>query len=111
MMETPLVEVPILLSNPGPSPEGLRGLHLQRLERLVRLRYQHELDLNKQGLRLLDRSVFAAYCDCRDAGGEEDARGILHEAALSAPRARGQLPLINAERRPQPSSSAVLPEV
>ncbi len=111
MMEPPLVEVPIALSSPEPSPEELRSLHLQRLERLVRLRYQHEQDLNKQGLRLLDRSVFAAYCDCRDAGAEEDARGILREAALSAPRRLGQLPLANPDRKRQPSSSAVLPEV
>ena len=105
-METPLVEVPIALSNPA----SLRGLHLERLERLLRLRYQHEQELNKQGLRLLDRSVFAVYCDCRDADAEEDARRILVEAALNAPRPRGQLPLVNAERRPQPSSRAALPE-
>ncbi len=60
--------------------EALRDVYLQRLERLVQLRQRHYYDLNEQGLRLLDHSIFAAYCDCRDLGAEENARGALREA-------------------------------
>lgn len=59
------------------SPASLREIYLQRLTRLQQLRQRHQSELNGSGLRLLDRSVFAAYCDCRDAGAEEEAREVL----------------------------------
>jgi hypothetical protein len=58
---------------------SLRSVYLQRLQRLRRLRHQHEQELNRQGLRLLDRSAFAAYCACREVGAEDEAREILRE--------------------------------
>lgn len=63
-------------------PASLRAVYLQRLQRLLRLRRQHEQELNKQGIRLLDRSLFAAYCACRDAGAEAEARAILAKANI-----------------------------
>jgi hypothetical protein len=63
-------------------PASLRAVYLQRLQRLLRLRRQHQQELNKQGLRLLDRSLFAAYCACRDAGAEVEARAILTKANI-----------------------------
>lgn len=59
----------------------LREVYLERLRRLQHLRQRHESDLNMNGLRLLDRSVFAAYCDCRDAGAGEEARQVLEGAS------------------------------
>ena len=49
-------------------PEQLREGYLSRLRRLLRLRRDHFEELNEQGLKLLDRSIFAAYCDCIDIG-------------------------------------------
>ena len=69
-------ETPISLADPA----SLREVYLHRLERLVRLRSQHEQELNGRGILLLDRSIFAAYCDCRYAGVESEARRILREA-------------------------------
>ena len=77
-METAsLVEVPLTVSTLA----AQRNVYLQRLERLQRLRLQHESELNQRGLRLLDRSAFAAYCACREIGAEQEALEILHSMA------------------------------
>ena len=77
-METAsFVQVPLTVSTLA----AQRSVYLQRLERLQRLRLQHESALNPRGIRLLDRSVFAAYCACRDIGVEQEARRILHTVA------------------------------
>ena len=72
-METTYAQVPITISTPA----AQRSVYLQRLERLQRLRLQHEGELNPRGIRLLDRSVFAAYCACREIGAEQEALQIL----------------------------------
>ena len=59
---------------------SLRGTYLKRLERIVRLRQRHHEELNPEGLRLLDHSIFAAFCDCRDAGAGHEARQVLQDA-------------------------------
>jgi len=75
-------------SAPGAaSPAALREGYLARLRRLLKLRRQHEQELNEQGLRLLDRAIFAAYCDCRDAGLHRQAVTLLREARFSIPPA------------------------
>lgn len=68
-------------------PAALREAYLRRLERLLHLRKRHERELNRQGMRLLDHSVFSAYCDCRDVGAEQEARALLREldVALKPP--------------------------
>jgi hypothetical protein len=66
-------------------PVALRAVYLKRLQRLVRLRRQHEEELNRQGLRLLEKSVFAAYCACREVGAEQEAMNILQAAGLTKP--------------------------
>ena len=77
-METAsLVEVALTVSTLA----AQRSVYLQRLERLQRLRLQHERELNQRGLRLLDRSAFAAYCACREIGAEQEALEILHSMA------------------------------
>ena len=76
-METiPSAKAPISVAQTAP----LRDVYLRRLQRLVRLRRQHERDLNSHGIRLLDRSIFAAYYECRDAGIGQEALQLLHEA-------------------------------
>lgn len=71
---------------------ALRDIYLARLERLLRLRQRHLDDLNPQGLRLLDRSIFAAYCDCRTLDAEPDARAVLHKADVSLKATARELP-------------------
>jgi hypothetical protein len=61
----------------------LREGYLSRLRRLLRLRRDHFEELNDQGLRLLDRSIFAAYCDCLDIGEGEAARAVLKDVRLT----------------------------
>ena len=78
METTPFAEAP----TPRARRASLRGVYLRRLRRLLRLRRQHDQDLNSQGLLLLDRSIFAAYCGCRDVGVEQKARDILHETTF-----------------------------
>jgi hypothetical protein len=64
-------------------PDQLRDGYLSRLRRLLRLRRDHFDELNEQGLRLLDRSIFAAYCDCLDIGQGEAAKGVLKDVRLT----------------------------
>ena len=64
-------------------PEQLKDGYLARLRRLLRLRRDHYDELNDAGLRLLDRSIFAAYCDCLDIGQGEAARSVLKDVRLT----------------------------
>ena len=64
-------------------PDQLRDGYLQRLRRLLRLRRDHFDELNEQGLRLLDRSIFAAYCDCIDIGQSDAAKAVLKDVRLT----------------------------
>ena len=105
-MDTPSVPPPYLLLTTLEG-DALRQLQVSRLERLLRLRRQHELELNRQGLRLLDRAVFAAYCECRDHGTDGEARRLLRQARLEEARStarRQQAPV------PQPSAPGARPE-
>ncbi len=87
MNTTPLAQVTVTES----SRDVLQGIYLQRLERLLRLRQEHEQDLNRHGLRLLDHSIFAAYCDCRQVGVGQAAREHLREAKFTLEQPGGQL--------------------
>jgi hypothetical protein len=66
----------------------LRDGYLSRLRRLLRLRRDHFEELNDQGLRLLDRSIFAAYCDCLDIGEGDAAKDVLKDVRLTVPMSR-----------------------
>lgn len=70
------------------TPGQLKDGYLNRLRRLLRLRRDHYEELNEQGLRLLDRSIFAAYCDCLDIGEASAARDVLKDVRLTVPLAR-----------------------
>ena len=69
-------------------PSALRGAYLERLRRLLELRQRHVDELNDQGLRLVDRSIFAAYLDCAEAGGGSEARTVLEQARMFLPDGR-----------------------
>lgn len=55
----------------------LQGIFLRRLRRLLQLRRDHEGQLNIEGIRLLDRSIYATYCDCISVGAPEAAQEVL----------------------------------
>jgi hypothetical protein len=67
-------------SDPTQAQAALQEVYLSRLQRLLRLRRQHEQDLNQHGVRLLDHSIFAAFCDCRELGAGARARTVLSAA-------------------------------
>ncbi|MCH8949585.1 MAG: hypothetical protein IIB87_04325 [Chloroflexi bacterium] len=85
------------------SPDSLRVVYTKRLRRLLRLRHDHEDELNGQGLRLLDKAIFAAYCACRDVGAETKAREVLRTANVTLKRTVGQLKLDNEQDQGAPS--------
>src|SRR3989344_2159383 len=59
----------------GPAEMG--EMSLWRLERFLRLKSEHEKELNLQGKRLLDRMVFSAFCSLSEAIGREEAVRVL----------------------------------
>lgn len=79
---------------------SLRETYLGRLRRLIRLRRQHEQELNARGIRLLDRTIFAAYYDCRNAGLEREAREILRRAQVELDRSADALAGSSGEEAP-----------
>lgn len=56
------------------------AVFLKRLRRLLVLRYQAARYLDTDDIRLLDRCIYATYCDSRDLGVEEEAKSLLGEA-------------------------------
>jgi hypothetical protein len=86
MKDTPVSEPRVAAAATGQLREG----YLARLRRLLRLRRDHFEELNDQGLRLLDRSIFAAYCDCLDIGEGEAARAVLKDVRLTVPMSRAK---------------------
>ena len=97
MDATQPTEFKILDSDPA-SP---KRVYADRMERLLRLRREHEQELNSQGIRLLDRAIFAAYCACREAGVEETAKSILLDANVILRESISQLELPDSEDLPR----------
>jgi hypothetical protein len=82
--ETVIVDEPIeQLSLFGPPewsevpPPAWLDVRLERLERLLELHRAHDGHLNVGGQRLLQRSIFATYVECREMGGSEPAGALL----------------------------------
>ena len=63
----------------------MQGVYLRRLRRLLQLRKNHEGQLNFDGLRLLDKSIYATYCDCVAVGAPEAAQEVLRRSSLPLP--------------------------
>lgn len=57
---------------------------LRRLNRLLRLRYEQGVQLNAEGVRLLDRAIYATYCDCVDLGVSQEAQHLLHRFPVAS---------------------------
>ena len=58
---------------------------LRRLNRLLRLREQQRDQLKPEGLRLLDRAIFATYRDCAAAGVSAEAQKVVQSQGTGAP--------------------------
>ncbi len=56
---------------------------LQRLSRLLKMRSEQREQLNEDGLRLIDRTIYATYCDAVDVGVTEEAQKLLHRSAAA----------------------------
>jgi hypothetical protein len=56
---------------------------LRRLQRLLRLRNEQSDELNGDGLRLIDRAIYATYCDATDVGVAEAAQDILRKVPIA----------------------------
>jgi hypothetical protein len=56
---------------------------LRRLNRMLRLREQQRAQLKPEGLRLLDRAIFAAYRDCSAAGVSTEAQEVVQSVGSS----------------------------
>ena len=77
----------ILRENEGPTVGT--EVFLKRLRRLLVLRYQASNYLDLDDVRLLDRCIFATFCDCLEVGAAEPARRYLDEARAAQIRAGG----------------------
>lgn len=62
----------------------LQAHFLNRLERVLRLRFEQTGNLNEGGTQLLDRAIYSTYCDCLDLGVGEEARELLRKFPVSS---------------------------
>ena len=69
----------------------MRGVYLRRLQRLLQLRRSHEGQLNIDGLRLLDKSIYATYCDCLSVDAIEAAQEVLRQFTVALPQSTPEL--------------------
>jgi hypothetical protein len=77
---------PPLASQRQPSGSVLARHFLSRLERLVQIRQTEAERLTDEGIRLIDRTIYATLCDCIDAGAGEVARAVLQSALAPSSR-------------------------
>lgn len=63
----------------------MQSVYLRRLRRLLQLRKNHEGQLNFVGIRLLDKSIYATYCDCVSVGALDAAQEVLRQATIALP--------------------------
>ena len=62
--------------------EPLQQHFLGRLNRLLRLRSDQSVQLNEEGQRLIDRTIYSTYCDAVDLGATDEAQTMLHRYAI-----------------------------
>jgi hypothetical protein len=70
-------DLPALLEGTEDRYSSLQLHFLRRLNRLLRLRQQQRTQLRPEGLRLLDRAIFATYRDCAAAGLSAEAQRVV----------------------------------
>jgi hypothetical protein len=61
----------------------MQGVYLRRLQRLLQLRKNHEGQLNFEGIRLIDKSIYATYCDCVSVDALEAAQEVLRRSTVA----------------------------
>lgn len=74
-------------SSPMESTLSLTPLQLhflRRLNRLLRLRSEQVVQLNGEGVRLIDRGIYSTYCDLRDLGVGNEAQKALQRYAVAS---------------------------
>ena len=72
-----------VLPEASPGDERFVDLYTRRLRRLVAIRRDHGDRMNEQGLRLLDRSIYSTFCDCRDLGAGARGRQLIEAVPVS----------------------------
>jgi hypothetical protein len=65
---------------------AMQHMYLRRLQRLLQLRKSHEGQLNFEGTRLLDKCIYATYCDCVAVDSLEAAQEVLRRATVTLPQ-------------------------
>ena len=75
---------PIKESDSSYSPLQLH--FLRRLNRLLRLRAEQAVQLNNDGVRLIDRAIYSTYCDAVDLSVAGEAQKLLHRFATASKR-------------------------
>jgi hypothetical protein len=73
---------PIKESDSSYSPLQLH--FLRRLNRLLRLRAEQSVQLNDDGVRLIDRAIYSTYCDAVDLSVAGEAQKLLHRFATAS---------------------------
>jgi hypothetical protein len=76
------VAAPVTENEASYSPLQLH--FLRRLNRLLRLRQEQRAELNSEGLRLIDRAIYATYCDACDVGVAEEAQRLLRRLPVAS---------------------------
>ncbi len=80
---------PVTESEASYSP--LQLYFLRQLNRLLRLRQEQGLQLNLEGVRLIDRAIYSTYCDAVDLGVVAEAQRLLHRFAVPSTKAAGEV--------------------
>jgi hypothetical protein len=75
---------PVKESDSSYSPLQLH--FLRRLNRLLRLRAEQAVQLNDDGVRLIDRAIYSTYCDAVDLCVADEAQKLLHRFATASKR-------------------------
>lgn len=79
---------PIKESEGSYSP--LQLYFLRRLNRLLRLRREQSGQLNGEGVRLIDRAIYATYCDAVDVGVVAEAQKLLHRFTVPSTKQQSE---------------------
>ncbi len=65
------------------SVAALQQMYLRRLQRLLEIRKSYEGQLNFEGMRLIDKSIYSTYCDCLAVNSLEAAQEVLRRAIMA----------------------------
>lgn len=68
---------------------ALQQHFLGRLNRLLKLRADQTVQLNEEGQKLIDRTIYSIYCDAVDLGATDEAQAMLHRYAAPGKKVEG----------------------